>query len=82
MTVYVNMLLGYDMVIHAANVPVCIFIPLKELSMEFFQFLNPEAGTEQDKISMGYKDNEYVEKDFVYYINPVNWFNDIFGAVL
>ena len=82
MTVYVNMLLGYDMVIHAANIPVCFFIILKEISMEFFQFLNPQAGSENDKISMGMQDEEIVEKDFVYYINPANWFNDMFGAIL
>ena len=36
MTIYINMMLGYDMVIHSTNVPVCIFIMFKEFSMLFF----------------------------------------------
>ena len=65
MTIYVNMMLGYDMVIHATNVPVCLFILFKEFSMLFFQFISSAAGTPQDHLSLNFWDDEKtLENDF------------------
>ena len=36
MTVYVNMLLGYNMIMHWSVLPICLFVVLKEISMRFF----------------------------------------------
>ena len=52
-TLYLNMVLGYNIVMHWSVVPVCLFSIFKEISMEFFQFLNNDAGTENDQVALG-----------------------------
>jgi hypothetical protein len=59
------MMLGYDMVIHSPNVPVSLFIIFKEFSMLFFTFISSAAGTDQDKLSMNFwEDEKTLEHDF------------------
>jgi len=36
MTVYINMLLGYNIILHSSVIPICLFLVIKEISMEFF----------------------------------------------
>jgi hypothetical protein len=65
MTIYINMMLGYDMIIHATNVPVCLFIMFKEFSMLFFQFISSAAGTNADHLSLNFwADEKTLENDF------------------
>jgi len=59
------MMLGYDMVIHSPIVPVCLFIIFKEISMLFFTFISSAAGTDEDKLSMNFwEDEQTLEHDF------------------
>ena len=73
MTVYVNMLLGYNILLHWSVIPVCLFIILKEISMEFFQFLNPEAGKDDDVVSLNSNDWDTTIWDLLWFINPFTW---------
>lgn len=40
-----NMLLGYNMLLHSSVIPINLVIMIKEVSMEFFQFMREDAGT-------------------------------------
>ena len=65
-TIYVNMMLGYNAIVHWSIVPICIFIIIKEITMEFFTFLTGSYG-------LGTDDIEYAEKDLLWFINPFSW---------
>ena len=82
-TVYINMLLGYNIAMHWPQVVVGTFIIFKETSMEFWQFLNPQsAGSENDEVALGLRDAEEAGEDFVWMINPLTWINmglELFG---
>jgi len=46
--------------------------------MLFFQFLNPDAGTEKDKVAMKPEmDAEATWDDFLYWINPFTYIDVI-----
>ena len=45
-TIFINMCLGYNIVLHSTIIPINLFIVTKEISMHFFQFLKPGAGTD------------------------------------
>jgi hypothetical protein len=55
-TIIVNMVLGYNLVLHVPILPVLVFIIFKEATMEFFQFLNPDGGKETDTVAMNNND--------------------------
>lgn len=55
-TIFMNMCLGYNIVLHSTVIPINLFIVFKEISMGFFQFLKSDAGTENDDISIGWGD--------------------------
>lgn len=66
-TIFINMFLGFNIVLHSTVIPINIFIVAKEISMHWFQFLKADAGTENDDISIGWDDwNDDYE----------NWFDD------
>ena len=54
--IFINMVLGYNMVLHFTIIPINFFIIIKEISMEFFQFLRGDAGSDTDNISLTYED--------------------------
>jgi len=54
--IFINMCLGYNIVLHFTIIPINVFIIAKEISMEYFQFLRGDAGTENDHISLDYDD--------------------------
>ena len=76
-TVYVNMLLGFHIVLHFPTVILNNMIMFKEITMEFFQFLNPKAGTQEDEVSLGVKDLKTAEEDFVWAANPFTWIDGV-----
>ena len=78
-TVYINMFLGYNIVLHWGVVPINMFIIAKESSMEFFQFLNPEAGKSDDEVSIGLGDLETAGEDFLWFINPMTYIDMFTG---
>ena len=51
-TIFINMCLGYNIVLHSTVIPINTFIITKELSMHWFQFLRDDAGTKKDDISI------------------------------
>ena len=63
-TIFINMCLGYNIVLHFSVIPINVFIVMKELSMHWFQFLKADAGTENDDISIGWDD---WDDGYVYY---------------
>ena len=65
---------------HWSIIPINDFILVKELTMEFFQFLNLDAGRETDNISLGFADIAYAWQDLIFIINPLTWFDYIWGA--
>jgi len=67
-TVYINMLLGYNIVLHFEIIPVCLFVIFKEITMEFFEFLSP---TNSEALSTN--DLETTGEDFLWFINPFTW---------
>ena len=46
--IFINMCLGYNIILHFTIIPICLFIVIKEISMEYFQFLRGDAGTDTD----------------------------------
>ena len=40
-TIFINMCLGYNIVLHSTIIPINIFIITKEITMQWFQFLKP-----------------------------------------
>jgi len=67
-TVYINMLLGYNMVLHFEIVPVCLFIIIKEISMEFFEFLAPKKSE-----ALTTNDFETSGENLLWFLNPFTW---------
>lgn len=56
--IFINMCLGYNIILHFTIIPINFFIIGKEISMEYFQFLRGDAGTDTDNISLR-KDDYY-----------------------
>jgi len=54
--IFINMCLGYNIILHFTIIPINLFIIGKEISMEYFQFLRGDAGTESDNISLSEDD--------------------------
>ena len=73
------MFLGYNVLLHWGVVPINFFIIAKEASMEFFQFLSPEAGMSDDEVSIGTMDFENAGEDFLWYINPLTYIDMFTG---
>mmetsp|Transcript_35909 Transcript_35909/g.55134 ORF Transcript_35909/g.55134 Transcript_35909/m.55134 type:complete len:325 (-) Transcript_35909:60-1034(-) len=74
-TVYVNMMIGYNAIIHWSILPVNIFIIIKEISMEFFTFLTGS------NYALGSKDLDYAGKDVVSAVNPLTWIDKIWELI-
>lgn len=72
-TLYLNMILGYNIVMHWSVIPILLFSITKEITMEWFQFLNPDAGSEDDQVSLSTKDAEQTGEDILWFINPLTW---------
>jgi hypothetical protein len=72
-TVFLNCLLGYNIVMHWSIIPINNFIIAKEISMEFFQFLRLDAGYSTDSVSLGLADFLYLIQDFLWFWNPLTW---------
>lgn len=47
----------------------------KEVSMEFFQFLNKDATDPKDEVALGLGDIEETGEDFLWAVNPVSYIN-------
>jgi hypothetical protein len=65
------MVLGYNILINLSAIPINIVVIVKEASMPFIQFLNPDAGHDDDDISL----TTDVQLRAIDWINPLNWVN-------
>jgi hypothetical protein len=56
MTVYFTLFIAYNLLLHVGTELSNIVIILKEISMEYFQFLSQDAGHDTDDVSLGLHD--------------------------
>lgn len=64
---------AYNTMIHWPIPIINFVIMLKEFSMEFFQFLNRQAGSQRDDISLGFTNTYLAFIDLLWYFNPLSW---------
>ena len=76
-TIVVNCLLGFNLVVHSEIIPILAVIIFKETTMEFFQFLNPDAGKAWDSVAMNTGDFGTFWDDLLYWLNPFTWIDFI-----
>ena len=73
---FVAMVIAYNLILHFGILPINFVIIFKELSMEWFQFLNIDAGTDRDDISLRpgeeYNDVDRLSKDLEWF-DPDCW---------
>ena len=72
------MTLVYNLLIHASIVPINFIIFIKELSMEYYQFLGFAniTGTEKDDVSLGFHELWELCLAFLELLNPWWWFSN------
>jgi len=67
-TIFTNMMIGYNMVLHSSVVVVNLGIIIKEISLFFFNVSGKKRASDESR-SLSGKDLTYFEKD----VNPVTW---------
>ena len=78
MSVMWNMYLAYNVILHISILPVNCFIIIKELSLEFFQFL---VSDDDENIAINFMDLYYTFDNFLWWINPLSYL-DIASSLL
>ena len=76
-TIAINAVIGYNMILHSEVAVVCLFIILKEISMEFFHFL----GKQEDDTGFNLSDFEIFWKDLLFWINPLSFIDIIWNSL-
>lgn len=69
MTIFWNMYLAYTIILHFSIFPINVFIIIKELSLEFFQFLV----TDDENIAINFMDLYYTFDNLFWYLNPLSY---------
>lgn len=69
------MFLIYNVILHFPVVFVNGFIILKEFTLEFLQFVDPE-GVDND-MALGFWDMVNLMDDTMWFINPQTWINEL-----
>ena len=65
--------LAYNAILHWHIVFINSAIILKEFSMEFWQAMNDNAGSDQDDVSLGFHDLWTFLGEAVSLLNPLTW---------
>lgn len=73
LTMYTVMVLAYNLMLHLPVLAVNLAIILKEISMEFIQFLYDVALTPRDDYSLAIRNFEYLFIDLSNWVNPWFW---------
>ena len=68
--IFTHLFIGYFVVMDGFSLPVSLVIIVKELSMEFFQFLKRNAGSKNDNVSLGLIDFFYFFTTGIFNLNP------------
>lgn len=68
-----SMFLTYNLFLHLPILAFSFVIVVKEISMEFFQFVKDDAGAEGDDISLGFHDILLLFDDVLYLVDPFAW---------
>lgn len=69
---YSNMMVASILMLDTWTLPVNVVLIVKELSMEFFQFLKKNAGTSSDDVSLGLVDITDFFVTLSFFLNPFN----------
>ena len=69
---FANMFTAYNLILDTWAVPVNFIWVVKEISMEFFQFLKKNAGTASDDVSLGLVDITDFFVSLSFFLNPFN----------
>ena len=72
---FINMMLGYNFVMHAPIIPLNVFIIAKEITLQFFSFLHGGIGTKSYKESIDDTTSNAAWSDVLWIINPVSYIN-------
>lgn len=72
-TIFINMFLGYNLVLHSSVIPINLVILIKETTLNFFQFFDAEDRAGQTSTYLSYRDIGYAENDFLWFLNPFTW---------
>lgn len=65
-------LVGYNLIFDSLALPVNTIIIIKELTMEFFQVMKHNAGSETDDVSLGLTDIADALVTLSFFLNPFN----------
>uniref|UniRef100_A0A7S3IFV7 Uncharacterized protein n=1 Tax=Strombidium inclinatum TaxID=197538 RepID=A0A7S3IFV7_9SPIT len=69
-----DMFLGYNLLVGLPPLLIDVVIIIKEVSMEFFQFLRDDAGANTDDVSLGFHDWWLLFDAILDLVNPWYWF--------
>jgi hypothetical protein len=72
---FINMMLGYNIVMHAPIIPLNVFIIVKEITLQFFSFLHGGVGTAFYKENIDETTTGAAWSDVLWIINPVTYIN-------
>ena len=75
-TIFVNMFLGYNLVLHSSVIPINIAIIIKELTLNFFSLIDDRNPGESPEY-LSTDDIGYVEEDTAWALNPFTWLDAI-----
>ena len=70
--IFTELAFAYFAMFDSLGLPVSIAVIIKEVSMEFFQFLKRNAGAKNDNISLGFTDLMYMIQEWIDFFNPVS----------
>lgn len=73
--VLVNMFLIYNVILHVPVYIVNCFIMLKEFTLEFLQFVDPE-GMDND-MALNFWDMSNLLDDTLWWLNPKTWWDEL-----
>uniref|UniRef100_A0A7S3CUK7 Uncharacterized protein n=1 Tax=Strombidium rassoulzadegani TaxID=1082188 RepID=A0A7S3CUK7_9SPIT len=73
-TIFGNMVLAYNLIVHWSIIPVNLIIIIKELSMQQFTFLTGA------NYALNSKDTKYAREDLDWFLNPFTWIDLLWDA--
>jgi len=72
-TIFINMILGYNIWLHGSIIPINLIIIIKEISLNYFTVLDESDGRNETNVALNGKDLQYAEKDVEHYADPFTY---------